>query len=456
MRLFAFIVLFCFMVNPANAATYYIANFTTENASHAGTIDDPFQTWYQALGDGSHVGVAGPGDTVEVACGATYPISMYVDVSGSLGNPITIIGNCTVPSGTSMLTKGANASPAKITGTTVGSSGIQNAIQIHLGMHDLVFRNIEISATTTNKNGFFLETDPSHVVLTHDITADFMLADNNSCGSFEFDGADYITVTNSVAHDNGATCTIASESGIHLYQLTNQDTVSGVHNLISGNIIFNESKGAGSIISDGMGTELDDGDGTQGSHCTNWGASKCPYTNQTTIQNNIIYTNDGDCHHNFETAAPTEFVNNTCYHNDQNQVSGSVWGEVTWSNSSQAATGSAYNNIIIPKTTSYLCGRASSSSTGTSTITYNANDCFGSTSHYSQVGSATLVQGAANVTGDPNLISPVTNFSTQAVSAAQFSAIGAFAPPNDIFGTSRPSAGVGCTAAVNPTIGAIQ
>lgn len=444
-RLIFLTFLFLLLSTEAKAVTVYVNPFTTPSAGHAGTIGDPYQTWTEPC-----AALAGIGGLININTGVAFGFPIYTLGSGSVvcsgisSNPIIFRGNISVPTNT----PGANAGAPVLNNTSSGNlNGRQ--VQIRYNTTYVEFQNLIITGSVANQSCFFYETNATTGQFNHHITYDHLTLSNCGCDSLYAQGGDYYTITNNVVTSSGATCSSASVSAVHIYQPINFDNVAGTHNLIANNELSGESKGTGPQ-SDGNGVQLDNGNGTQGSWCTNWSAAQCPYAGLTVIQNNIINGNDGDGISIFTTNAPYQIINNDVYQNVQNQTDPTSWGEIV---ANGFITGQAYNNIIVPKSASFNCIRAFNSTSAT--LTSNANNCFGATTAYVASGSATISSGAGNNTGNPNFVSPPTNFNIQPPSSAIGTANGSVAPSTNIFNQARTGSGGVCTSAGNPNMGAI-
>lgn len=451
-RLIFLTFLLLFLSTEAKAVTVYVNPFTTPSAGHAGTIGDPYQTWTEPC-----AALAGIGGLININTGVAFGFPIYTLGSGSVvcsgisSNPIIFRGNISVPTNT----PGANAGAPVLNNTNSGNlNGRQ--IQIRYNTAYVEFQNLIITGSVANQSCFFYETNSGTGQFNHHITEDHLTLSNCGCDSLYAQGGDYYTITNNVATNNGASCSSASVSAVHIYQPINFDNLPGTHILVANNELSGESKGTGPQ-SDGNGIQVpDDGNGTQGGWCANWSASQCPYSSQVVIQNNFVNGNDGDGYSYFSSSNPTLLVNNNFYQNVTNQVSNSVWGEVVWNTAPGATTGSlqSYNNIVSSRTSAYKCHIAEGSGTAF-VVVANANDNFTCSAPFSAGGSGSFSAGAANVTGNPNFVSPPTNFNLTAPSAAIGTANGAFAPSTNIFNNSRTGSGGVCTAVGSPNMGAI-
>jgi parallel beta-helix repeat protein len=257
-------------------------------------------------------------------------------------------------------------------------------------------------------------------------------------GAVELHGAQRVTLQNSVVHDNNTT---GWTSAVDLYQCKDG-------NLISGNRIYNNSDSApGQPDSEGHGIIMD--------YCPG-GAS----TN--TIENNLIYNNEGWCMVVLNSIGAT-IRNNVCYHNAiRNDGSGEI--------SEIGNNVSVYNNILVPRTGKLALNMRYSRSDFTSnlaTVSENNNLLDVSATAVSvgwgpSIG--TLAQykaanghgwGPADFTGNPLFVDEFGfNFHLQASSPAIDRGNTAKAPLYDFDGHPRPSGAAADIGAYEVSAGA--
>lgn len=330
------------------------------------------------------------GDQLTLNTG-NYSVEMFIPASfgGSTSNGyVKLYGASTIPAD--------GVQGPSTTHAIINASG--RDIFFNIGWSFVDIRNIEFAnGNTANTACGFMQTTGSgpgpaghHMIFRHN------LVDNCGSDSIQFAGMDYLDAQWNIFHDNGIAEGTFSQSGIHLYQFTNFDTLPGYHNIINGNLVYKESKGTGAA-SDGMGVEFDDFDGTQNGWCAAH-ASGCPYTGASQVTNNWIAFNDGDCAHWFSsTHAGFDGWNNTCFKNDAAQSSGSVYGELSVNGASTGIT--LYNNIVVPQSASYFAVNLANATN----VTIDYNDNFGGAGNVTQSGSSNITIGAHSVTGNPLL-----------------------------------------------------
>ena len=127
-------------------------------------------------------------------------------------------------------------------------------------------------------NGIIVNTPGNGVVPNH-ITIENNTVYNEPGGGIGTEGADYVQILNNVVYDN-AHWSAFGNSGISINVSANSDTNSGVHDVVSGNLVFGNAQlvpttGAGTIT-DGEGIILD----------TNPG-----FIGEILVENNTVYSN---------------------------------------------------------------------------------------------------------------------------------------------------------------------
>ena len=186
-------------------------------------------------------------------------------------------------------------------------------------------------------------------------------------------------------------------SGISLYQLIDQDTAPGYHNIIRGNTSYSNqntvSPSGGGNRTDGNGIIIDDGQNTQ------FGSTFPAYTGSTLIENNVLFDNGGKGVNVFKSDN-VDIINNTLFKNGKDPQVGPY----------QIAHGNAdnvriYNNILYGRSPNEAINFAFFESN----ISYDNNLFFnGITSTSSGVS-----YGANNIYGqDPLLTNPTLDFAT--------------------------------------------
>ena len=155
-------------------------------------------------------------------------------------------------------------------------------------------------------------------------------------------GVDYLVLLGNIAW-NAAQSTTLCNSGITNYEPIKSDSLSGTHNYIAGNFLFDNSSPTnclgGSATFDGNGIALDDLGNAQ--------QSGTPYDQLTVVENNISVWNGGyglGVTGNGNPSAPVIFRNNTSVHNWTSvNSSATTCGDVGFLASSFTT---AYGNLI--------------------------------------------------------------------------------------------------------------
>jgi hypothetical protein len=124
-----------------------------------------------------------------------------------------------------------------------------------------------------DKNSGQRHTVPNHITIENNTVY------NEPGGGIGSAAADYLNILNNVVHDN-AHWGAFGFSGISIFESANSDTNSGVHDVISGNLVYGNAQlvptsGAG-VITDGEGIILD----------TNTG-----FVGEILVEKNTVYDN---------------------------------------------------------------------------------------------------------------------------------------------------------------------
>lgn len=432
LMILALLSIFCLSASHVKGAgnTVYVTAFTSPSSGHAGTLIDPYQTYTEPCavlnGQGGNIIMLGNGATI-------YTQPWYMNsCNGATNSPIVITSNTSIPT-----TWGANAAAPTITNSNSGNlSG--RTFQLQYATNWVKFENINVTNGIAAGQCFFTETNAS--TMNHHITWDHLGLIGCGENSIQTQSGDYYTITNNYLSGNGMTAT-DSESAIHVYQPNDFDLLAGVHILIAYNYVAGEGRGVGPQ-SDGMCYEIDDANHTQNNDLNRWPA----YKSLISVHDNIGTGCDGDGYHGFLSSAPQLVYNNLFSGNDQNQPSGTVFDEVT----SNGSNVQAYNNIIVPKSSAYYCGRADTTvvNSGPGAGTYlgtnieDYNNCYGAhAGNWVNGGSgATMTIGGHDVTGNPLISGP--NFVPQTGSAAVGHASPFWSSVSDILGIVRNRKGV--------------
>src|SRR5579871_1321039 len=255
--------------------TYYVSS-ETGNAKNAGTSASAPLATLQAAAN-----LVKPGDTVEVmnATSTAPPGGVVLDIttSGTASAPITF-----------------EAAPGQ--NPVIDSSGAWNAIDIQASYivvkgftvvgdaanYTLQTATAGYSTGNANLDGNGIAVNPSSSVpLPNHITIENNTVYNEPGGGIYTVGADYVQILNNTVHDN-AHWSAYGNSGISVYKSVNSDTKAGAHDIISGNVSYNNAQ---LVPSAGVGT-VTDGEGIILDTNTN-------YTGQILVQNNTTYNNGG-------------------------------------------------------------------------------------------------------------------------------------------------------------------
>jgi parallel beta-helix repeat protein len=281
--------------------TYYVSS-EIGNDNNAGTsATAPLATLQAAANQ------VKPGDTVEVMNG-TYTGPVYGDVldittSGTASAPITFEA---APGQTPVINSSGcwnainiKASYIIVNGFTVVGDAANYTLQTALagystGNANLDGNGIAINPTTTVPV-------PNHITIENNTVY------NEPGGGIYTEGADYVQILNNVVRNN-ANWSAFGNSGISVSTSANSDTNPGVHDIISGNFVYNNAQlvptNGGNTITDGEGIILD----------TNPG-----FVGEILVQNNTVYGNGGPGIEAFLTDNAV-ITGNTIYGNNTQNV----------------------------------------------------------------------------------------------------------------------------------------
>ena len=220
-----------------------------------------------------------PGDKVEVMNGTYYAPSygdaVDITTSGTASAPITFEA---APGATPVIDSSGGWSGIKIEASYIAVKGF--TIVGDAARYDLTSALAGYSAGNADLDGNGIRIVGSGAAIPNHITISNNTIYNEPGGGIAADGADYLTITNNVVHDN-AHWSAYGCSGITINTSKNVDNNAGPHMVVSGNTAYNNAQlvgaeSTGGAILDGEGIILD----------TNPG-----YTGGFLIQNNTAYGN---------------------------------------------------------------------------------------------------------------------------------------------------------------------
>src|ERR1700730_10616678 len=286
-----------------------------------------------------------PGDTVEVMngtyTGPGYGNVLTITTSGTANAPITFEA---APGATPVIDSSGcwqgisiQASYIVINGfTVVGDAADFTLAQALAGYStgSAVFDGNGIMVSSPD--GTFV---PNHIIIENNTVY------NEPGGGIGTIGADYVQILNNVVHDN-THWSAYGNSGISIYASKNSDTNSGVHDVFSGNLSYNNQNlvpfyVAGSIT-DGEGIILDSNSG---------------FVGVILVQGNTTYGNSGPGIESFLTDNAV-ITNNTAYGDLQNATLASQGGRseiyINSSNNNTVTNNNTTSSIPPPATPSIV------------------------------------------------------------------------------------------------------
>ena len=288
--------------------TYYVSS-GIGNDNNAGTsATAPLATLQQAAD------LVKPGDTVEVMngtySGPAYGAVVDITTSGTASAPITFEA---APGQTPVInTSGTwngiliQASNIVINGFTVVGDAANYTLQTALAGYDTGNANLDGNGITVNS--------PDGVVVPNHITIENNTVYNEPGAGIGSLDADYVQVLNNVVYDN-AHWSAFGASGISIAASVNSDTNPGIHDIISGNLVFGNAQlvptNTGGGITDGEGIILDTNYGT--------GAQDPTYVGEFLVENNTVYGNGSAGIESFLTNDAV-ITGNTVYGNNTENV----------------------------------------------------------------------------------------------------------------------------------------
>ena len=310
---------------PALGRTLHVSRESRVGGN--GSADDPFASIPQALA------VVQPGDTILVAAGDYRELNgIAINVSGRPDAWIKI--------------KAAPGVRPKIISSGWNGFGLTGGISyIEIEGFEVTWVPNPKTAKQVDGVGIAPAYASHHLRFLNNVVHGF-----GTGGICSLD-CDYLHLEGNVLYDNCKTSPYGG-SAISLCRAFNCDEFAGYHNIIRGNICYdNELLVSVLELSGGNGRTLTDGNGIiidvfmrsranpRKPHTQDRGGPLEPYRGRTLIENNLIYDNGGRGIHVFRSEK-VDVINNTCY---MNQKSADInAGEFT---AIQAAHVAFFNNI---------------------------------------------------------------------------------------------------------------
>ena len=356
--------------------TYYVNSQIGSN-NNAGTSESAPLASLQAAAI-----LVEPGDTVEVMNGTytapAYGVALDITTSGTASAPITF-----------------EAAPGQT--PVIDSSGGWNAIDIQASYIVVEGFNVvgdaanytlqsALAGYSTGNAGLdgngIVVWPSSTVALPNHITIENNTVYDEPGGGIATNGADYIQILNNVVYNNGNWSAYGT-SGITVNSSVNLDTNAGPHDIISGNLVYNNAQ---LVPSNGVGT-ITDGEGIILDTNPN-------YTAEILVEDNTVYGNGSAGIESFLTnnAVITE---NTVYGNDTQNVQPQSDAEIFIN---QSSNDTVTNNITVnPNIAAPVISSGAANSNDSVTLTGTAPD--GATVTVSDGGASALGTATASNAG---------------------------------------------------------
>src|SRR6202453_2201206 len=311
--------------------TYYVSSEIGSN-NNAGTSQSAPLASLQAAAN-----VVKPGDTVQVMNG-TYTAPFYADAldittSGTASAPITFEA---APGQTPVIDSSGGwnainieASYIVVKGFTVVGDAADYTLQSALAGYST-------GSSSLDGNGIGINPG-SGASLPNHITIEDNTVYNEPGGGIYTEGADYVQILNNVVHNN-ANWSAFGNSGISISNSANSDTLSGVHDIISGNLVYDNAQlvptNGASGITDGEGIILD---------------TNPNYTGEVLVENNTVYGSGGPGIESFLTNGAV-ITGNTVYGNDTQNTQAQSVAEIFINQSNDTVTNNdtANPNVAVP------------------------------------------------------------------------------------------------------------
>ena len=290
--------------------TYYVSSEIGSN-NNAGTSESAPLASLQAAAN-----LVQPGDTVEVMNG-TYTGNApgggdVVDIttSGTASAPITFEA---APGQTPVINSSGGWNAINIEASYIVVSGFTVVGDAANYTSAQALAGYSTGNPSLDGNGIVVPSPGNGVVPNH-ITIENNTVYDEPGGGISTGGADYLQILNNVVYDN-AHWSAFGTSGISVGASANSDTNPGVHDVISGNIVFGNAQEVpttgGNTITDGEGIILDTNTGS--------GAADPGYVGEFLVENNTVYNNGSSGIESFLTNDAV-ITGNTVYGNDTENV----------------------------------------------------------------------------------------------------------------------------------------
>ena len=273
-RLIALGLAAAFLSGAAKARTYYVSAAGGRDEA-AGSADAPWRTLARA------VGALRPGDRLVIRAGR-YGQGLLLSASGASGRVISVVGE-----GRPLIEGDGDAvsitgSYLDVEGLEAHSTGWGSAIAVGKGDH--------------------------HVRIAHNLARD------SACGGIAAVETDYLTLEANRVFGNARRAPWQC-SGISIYQADASDDRPGFHNVIRGNVVYDNMNvhvddsvsHSDGHTTDGNGIILDDFDHVQS------GSKAPPYRAATLVASNVSFDNGGRGFHVFHSRNVV-LVGNVAYH----------------------------------------------------------------------------------------------------------------------------------------------
>ena len=283
--------------------TYYVSSEIGSNNNAGTSATAPLAT-LQAAAD-----LVQPGDTVEVMNG-TYTGPQGGDVvdittSGTASAPITFEA---APGQTPVINSSGSWNAIKIEASYIVVNGftvVGDAANYTLSQ---ALAGYSTGSANLDGAGINVTGNPGVNVPNH-ITIENNTVYNEPGGGIGSGYADYLNILNNVVYDN-AHWSAFGNSGISIFESGNSDTNSGVHDVISGNLVFGNAQ---LVPTNGAGT-ITDGEGIILDTNTAFG-----FVGEILVENNTVYGNGSAGIESFRTNGAV-ITENTVYGNNTANV----------------------------------------------------------------------------------------------------------------------------------------